>query len=113
MLFYGFVHLIKACLLTEDPGYPENTSVLAHGVSTRKRKKQQYEFLKDEVKFQRNGLFSCMLEKMFNIKHLEGDKATMICLLQQIPEINPLFIQLERKNTFGNLNHHHILFLSK
>ena len=74
LLFYGFVHLIKACLLTIDPNYPENTSVLAHGVSTRKRKKQQYEFLKDEVKFQKNGLFPCMLENMFNIKHLEGDK---------------------------------------
>ena len=58
LLFYGFVHLIKACLLQQDPCYPENTSVFAHGVTTRKRKKQQYEFLKDEVKFQKNGLFS-------------------------------------------------------
>ena len=45
LLFYGFVHLIKACLLTKDPKYPENTTVLAHGVTSRKRKKQQYEFL--------------------------------------------------------------------
>ncbi|WP_428910294.1 YaaC family protein [Niallia sp. Krafla_26] len=110
LLFYGFVHLIKACLLTQDPNYPENTSVLAHGVTTRKRKKQQYEFLKDEVKFQRNGLFSCMLEKMFNIKNLEGDKATMNSLLQQIPELNPLFNQLEQRNTFIDINYHQQVF---
>ncbi len=104
LLFYGFVHLIKACLLTTDPCYPENTSVLAHGVSTRKRKKQQYEFLKDEVKFQKNGLFPCMLENMFNIKHLEGDKATMNELLHHIPELNSLFLQLEGKKTFVEIS---------
>lgn len=38
LLFYGMVQLIKACLLTVDPAYPESTSVLAHGVSTRKEK---------------------------------------------------------------------------
>ena len=74
--------------------------MLAHGVSTRKRKKQQYEFFQDEVKFQKNGLFPCMLENMFNIKHLEGDKATMNELLQHIPELNSLFLQLEGKKTF-------------
>ncbi|MBU5254564.1 YaaC family protein, partial [Lysinibacillus capsici] len=40
LFFYGLVHLVKACILTVDPNYPETTSVLAHGVSTRKRKKQ-------------------------------------------------------------------------
>ncbi|WP_394239597.1 YaaC family protein [Niallia oryzisoli] len=100
LLFYGFTHLIKACLLTTDPYYPGNTSMLAHGVSTRKRKKQQYEFFQDEVKFQKNGLLSCMLENLFNIKHSEGDKATMCELFQQIPELHKLFIQLEGKHTY-------------
>ena len=104
LLFYGFVHLIKACLLTKDPKYPENTTVLAHGVTSRKRKKQQYEFLKDEVKFQKNGLFSCMVEKMFNLKNKEGDKITMMDLLQQIPELHPLFSQLEGKSTFLDIS---------
>ncbi len=106
LLFYGFVHLIKACLLTKDPNYPENTSVLAHGVTTRKRKKQQYEFLKDEVKFQKNGLFSVMLEKMFNLHNLEGDKVTMNVLLQQIPELNALFNKLEKRSTFIDISQH-------
>jgi hypothetical protein len=100
LLFYGFVHLIKACLLTTDPNYPENTTMLSHGVSTRKRKKQQYEFFQDEVKFQKNGLFPCMLNNMFNIKQLEGDKVAMSELLQHIPELDVLFFQLEKKHTF-------------
>ncbi|RSK25443.1 hypothetical protein EJF36_00070 [Bacillus sp. HMF5848] len=91
LLFYGMVQLLKACLLTVDPTYPESTSVLAHGVSTRKRKKQGYEFLDDEVKIQKNGLFTHFSEKMFHVKHLEGEKFSMDLLLRQIPEINHLF----------------------
>lgn len=100
LLFYGFVHLIKACLLTTNPNYPENTSVLSHGVSTRKRKKQHYEFFDDEVKYQKNGLFPYMLEHMFGMKHMEGEKITMRKLLQQIPELLPLFQRLEKQDTF-------------
>jgi hypothetical protein len=91
LLFYGMTQLLKACLLTVDPEYPESTSVLAHGVSTRKRKKQSYDFLKDEVKIQKNGLFSHFAEKMFHVEHLDGEKLTMISLLKRIPELIPLF----------------------
>ncbi|MEH7537842.1 YaaC family protein, partial [Bacillus toyonensis] len=55
--------LFKACLLTIDPNYPESTTVLAHGVTTRKRKKQGYQFLEDEVKIQKNGLFTHVAEQ--------------------------------------------------
>lgn len=85
--FYGFTHLLKACLLTINPNYPESTSLLAHGVTTRKRKKQQYDFLKDEVKTQKNGLFTSIAENMFHIKHLEGEKFSMESLLAEIPEM--------------------------
>lgn len=91
LLFYGFVHLIKACLLTIDPSYPSSTSVLAHGVSTRKRKKQQYLFFKDEIKIQKNGLFACMSKNMFQLPSIEGEKFKMGELLQQIPELSDLF----------------------
>jgi hypothetical protein len=91
LLFYGMTQLLKACLLTVDPLYPESTSVLAHGVSTRKRKKQSYDFLKDEVKVQKNGLFSHFAQKMFHVEHLDGEKLTMISLLKRIPELNSLF----------------------
>ncbi|WML42485.1 YaaC family protein [Neobacillus sp. PS3-40] len=103
LLFYGFVHLIKACILTVNPLYPETTSVLAHGVSTRKRKKQNYQFFHDEVKFQRNGLFPFMSETMFHMEQLEGDKITMEELLKLIPELDELFVKLEAKQTFMTL----------
>jgi hypothetical protein len=92
LLFYGMVQLLKACLLTVDPQYPESTSVLAHGVSTRKRKKQSYEFSNDEVKIQKNGLFTHFSEKMFHVKHLDGEKYSMNQLLKRIPELSNLFV---------------------
>ncbi|WP_246946173.1 YaaC family protein [Bacillus pinisoli] len=91
LLFYGMTQLLKACLLSVDPEYPESTSVLAHGVSTRKRKKQSYDFLKDEVKIQKNGLFSHFSQKMFHVEHLDGEKIAMNSLFRRIPELNPLF----------------------
>ncbi|KLV17229.1 Uncharacterised protein [Niallia circulans] len=100
LLFYGLVHLIKACLLTIDPNYPNSTSVLAHGVSTRKLKKQQYLFFQDEVKIQKNGLFTYMAEKMFACKNLEGEKVKMGHLLSHIPELSNLFQALEGRPTF-------------
>jgi hypothetical protein len=104
LLFYGLVHLIKACILTTDPAYPETTSVLAHGVSTRKRKKQNYLFSHDEVKFQKNGLFPFMSERLFHMKQLEGEKVIMEELLQLIPELDDLFYLLEGKRTFVKLH---------
>ncbi|WP_376767915.1 YaaC family protein [Neobacillus endophyticus] len=104
LLFYGLVHLIKACILTMDPAYPETTAVLAHGVSTRKRKKQNYQFFQDEVKLQKNGLFPYMSEKLFHMKQLEGEKVIMEELLQLIPELNELFIMHEGKKTFEKID---------
>mgnify|MGYP005751209227 FL=1 len=100
LLFYGMVQLLKACLLTVDPLYPENTTVLAHGVSTRKRKKQSYTFLSDEVKTQKNGLFSHFSDKMFHVKHIEGTKFSMEELLLFVPELQNTFRILQQKNTF-------------
>lgn len=98
LLFYGFVFLIKGCLLTVDPKYPESSSVLAHGVSTRKRKKQNYQYLLDEVKLQKNGLFPHFSDKMFHMKHLEGTKIKIECLLKEIPELSSFFKKWEGTN---------------
>ncbi|ALC88495.1 hypothetical protein AM500_00810 [Bacillus sp. FJAT-18017] len=100
LLFYGLVHLVKACILTVDPAYPETTAVLAHGVSTRKRKKQQYQFFEDEVKFQKNGLFPHLSDKLFHMKQIEGDKMSMEELLRLIPEMDSLFWPLEGQANF-------------
>ncbi|GAE28270.1 hypothetical protein JCM9140_4484 [Halalkalibacter wakoensis JCM 9140] len=98
LLFYGAVQLLKACILTRDPNYPENSQVLAHGVTTRKRKKATYRFLEDEVKIQKNGLFSHFLDKMFHMKHLEGEKYQMVTLLQHIADMHPLFKRLTKNS---------------
>lgn len=94
LLFYGMIQLMKAAILTVDPYYPETTQVLAHGVSTRKRKKSQYEFFQDEVKVQKNGLLTYFAEKMFHIKHLEGEKFKMGDLMKRIPELHSYFYSI-------------------
>ncbi|ARK28402.1 YaaC family protein [Halalkalibacter krulwichiae] len=97
LLFYGYVQMLKACILTTNPNYPENSQVLAHGVTTRKRKKATYRFLEDEVKVQKNGLYSLFLDKMFHMKHLEGEKYQMVSLLLQIADMHELFLTLQNK----------------
>jgi hypothetical protein len=112
LLFYGLVHLVKACILTVCPNYPETTTVLAHGLTTRKRKKQQYSFLDDEVKLQKHGLFPLMAEKLFHMKQLEGEKVKMGDVLKFIPELSFLFLKLTGKPTFLKIaqdNDHFIL----
>ncbi|KMK91255.1 YaaC family protein [Rossellomorea marisflavi] len=99
LLFYGFIHFIKAVVLTTDPNYPETTTVLAHGITSRKRKKQQYRFLHDEVKIQKNGLFNHFSSLHFDLKHLEGEKYKMEDLLDQIPEMADSFKILTKKTT--------------
>ncbi len=100
LLFYGLVHLVKACILTVNPDYPETTSVLAHGLTTRKRKKQQYSFMDDEVKLQKHGLFPLMAEKLFHMKQLEGEKIKMGEVLKFIPELTFHFSKLTGSPTF-------------
>lgn len=105
MFFYGMAHLLKACLLTVRADYPESTSVLAHGVSTRKRKKRNYSFLEDEVKIQHKGLFPYFSEHLFGIRKFPFEKITMESLFNLIPELNQYF-QYENKDNLvkiGNL----------
>lgn len=91
LLFYGMTQLIKACILTVDPNYPESTSVLAHGASSRKRKKKDYYFLDDEIKVQKYGLFTHFANKIFSFKELEGEKYKMNALFKRVPEMNEVF----------------------
>ncbi len=91
LLFYGMVHLLKACLLSRRPDYPESTALLAHGVSARKRKRKNYTFMKDEVKFQHHGLFPYCSEHLYSKKQLPLEKINMEKLFALIPELNHLF----------------------
>lgn len=98
MFFYGMAHLLKACLLTKRPDYPESTSVLAHGVSARKRKKKDYSFLEDEVKLQHKGLFPYFSQHLFGINKLPFEKMTMRSLFSLIPELISYFDLEEEKS---------------
>ncbi len=113
LLFYGISQLLKACLLIKDPEYPSTSSVLAHGVSSRKRKKQQYQFLKDEIKVQRNGLFSHVAKELFQIHdHLEAEKYSMELLLNQIAEMNNVLLFHQANNKYVKVettNKHQII----
>ncbi|NMH67697.1 hypothetical protein HF072_02700 [Bacillus sp. RO3] len=111
LLFYGYIHFIKAIVLTEDPLYPETTTVLAHGITSRKRKKQQYRFLQDEVKVQKNGLFSHFSTLVFHVKHIVGEKYKMEDLLVQIPELEHIFQVLLKKKTMHWFNDQHELVI--
>lgn len=91
LLFYGLTHLLKACLLTRRPDYPESTSILAHGVSTRKRKKKHYTFVHDEVKIQHNGLFSYAARHLYDMNTIPFEKIKMKKLFALIPEMNDLW----------------------
>lgn len=93
LFFYGLVHLLKASLLTKRPHYPETTKSLAHGVSSRKRKKKGYLFMNDEVKIQLHGLFPYFSEHLYSVKafNTSVDTINMSSLLRLIPEMAPLF----------------------
>src|SRR5699024_4320847 len=77
LFFYGMTHLLKANLLAKRPYYPESTSMLAHGVSTRKRKKKNYAFLDDEVKIQLKGLLPYANDHLFLQKQIPFTKIKM------------------------------------
>ena len=90
LLFYGVTQLLKACLLLIDTDYPKNASVLAHGVSARKRKKSRYEFMQDTVQIQKSGLFSYAGMHLFAMDSMEAAKLRMDELFNKIPELSPL-----------------------
>ncbi|MCP8617195.1 YaaC family protein [Salirhabdus salicampi] len=107
LLFYGLTQLIKACLLTRRPEYPENTKILSHGVSARKRKKQDYSFLHDEVKVQQHGLFPYFSKHLFHTESFPVDKFTMEMLLRRVPEMNVLFKDRQSGSSQIKIGHVH------
>lgn len=91
LAFYGLVNLLKACALKNDHEFPVSCSLLAHGVSTRKRRKIDFIFFKDEVKVQRNGFFPYISTVVFNSNIPTFKKFPISELLASIPEIDYLF----------------------
>ncbi|RXT08912.1 YaaC family protein [Ammoniphilus sp. CFH 90114] len=86
LIYYGMVSLLKAVILTSDPGYPAHTRVLQHGITSRKLKKLEYSFSEDEVKVQKEGLFP-MVAQHLQSGHIVGEKFKLKDLLSMIPEL--------------------------
>ncbi|MCF6095257.1 YaaC family protein [Microaerobacter geothermalis] len=94
LLYYGMTSLVKAVLTSLNPYYPQNTRVLKHGISTRKLKKAEYQFHKDEIKIQKDGLLPLFLSYFLDPKKLKRDKFTVIQLLSQLPELTSAYQRL-------------------
>ncbi|GGE06205.1 hypothetical protein GCM10011571_04130 [Marinithermofilum abyssi] len=93
--YYGMMNLCKAWMLSRDPEYPRSTSVMRHGVSTRKRKKQGFRFRQDEVRIQQEGLFSEMA-RVQGWSRLIGEVFTVGELFALLPEVQDGYRQLTR-----------------
>jgi hypothetical protein len=115
LVYYGMMSLIKSVVLTMDPTYPSNTSVLRHGITTRKIKKLDYVFHEDEIKIQKEGLVPLVYQLMTKKDSWSQSKYRVKDLLSLIPElhesfyrlyeqtpIEPLFIAGQRDMSTGN-----------
>ncbi|SDJ25584.1 YaaC family protein [Natribacillus halophilus] len=115
LLFYGYTDLVKALILLYDPSYPATTNVLAHGVSTRKRKRKDYRFIDDEVKMQKHGLFPHLLFKMYDVQGSSDERFQMASLLLQLPflqktiGVDPRFKAKKIETTLPPLLIHYLL----
>jgi hypothetical protein len=97
LLFYGMTHFMKASLLLIRPAYPESTTDLAHGLSSRKRKKRDYQFSLDEVLVQKRGLFPYFSQYVCQKDLLSIQKLSMGDMLGLIPELQDLLLMQEEK----------------
>jgi len=106
LYFYGLTHLLKAAIRTKRPYYPENTKQLAHGISARKKKKQQYRFIHDEVMIQLQGLFPYCATYLFGWKENTNQKLKMLDLFALIPTLRSLlqFASLDYLIPVGKLH---------
>lgn len=95
LLFYGCINLLKALLISQDPFYPQNTKMLQHGASTRKMKRNPYSLLDDEVRPQKEGLFSVLALK-YPLPAI-ADRYTVHQLFSYLPELQYDFTRLVEK----------------
>lgn len=97
--YYGMMDFFKAWILSKDPDYPKSTSVLRHGLSTRKRKKEQFRFYQDEVRIQKEGLFP-YLALLMRVPAYAGDTYCVKDLLSFLPELQPTYREIFNECTW-------------
>jgi hypothetical protein len=104
LIYYGITSLMKAILLLKDPHYPKTTSVLQHGITTRKKKKSNYSFQDDEIKVQKDGLLPYFSQIVINDPLLTHRKYKVFDLLSMIPELQDSFFLLFQKRTMTSVS---------
>ncbi|MFC7440178.1 YaaC family protein [Laceyella putida] len=102
LLYYGMMSMLKAWLLTRIPDYPQNTAVLRHGLSTRKRKRERFRFCEDEIKIQREGLFPLVAEE-WNLPPMTGESYTAKELFSFIPDLHPTYHRLFQQKSLARV----------
>ncbi|SFX31275.1 YaaC-like Protein [Thermoactinomyces sp. DSM 45891] len=96
-LYYGMMSLLKALILTVDPFYPQNSHVLKHGISTKKKKKELFRFFYDDIRVQKDGLFP-HYQALFS-SHYRADYSP-IQLMQMIPDIQDTVYKITQYHHF-------------
>lgn len=94
LLYYGMMALAKALITTRTPDYPSTTSVLKHGLSTRKLKREQYSFADDEVRVQKDGIFQTLHSALAGPEFEPMHRFRMKELLAVIPELRHAYQRL-------------------
>lgn len=97
LLYYGMMSLLKAFALSLDPNYPHSTTILQHGLTSPKRKKEPYRFLHDEVRVQKEGFFPYLCH-LFSHPVPVGERFKLELLCYFLPDLQLLFQQLNLKS---------------
>ncbi|UOF91765.1 YaaC family protein [Fodinisporobacter ferrooxydans] len=103
LLYYGMVSLIKALIVTRNPEYPTSTSVLKHGLSTRKLKREDYRFIEDDARIQKDGLFPTFFQMFFGVTLTSQQKFPIKYMLAAIPDLRHMFERLYGPSCVANL----------
>ncbi|MFD2170780.1 YaaC family protein [Tumebacillus lipolyticus] len=103
LLYYGMMALAKALITSHDPDYPSTTSVLKHGLSTRKLKREEYAFAEDEVRVQKDGIFHVLHRTLGGSLLAHQQRFSMKELLAVIPELIPTYQRLYGQAKVGML----------
>lgn len=94
LLYYGMMALSKALITSQNPEYPSTTSVLRHGLSTRKLKRDDYSFASDEVRVQKDGIFNVLHSTLRGRPFENQQRFQMKELLAVIPELTHAYQRL-------------------
>ncbi|MCH5585028.1 YaaC family protein [Shimazuella sp. AN120528] len=104
LLYYGMMSLLKGFALSIDPNYPHSTTILQHGLTSPKRKKEPYRFFYDEVRVQKDGFFPYLCN-LFSHPVPAGERFKLELLCSFIPDLQILYQHLDLKTHWWNVTY--------